>query len=158
MGDTYHKEIESLKDIKDMVGLSIEALESKIRSLENQNMELKKEVRSLKTKVRNYEQPAGSQWDFVGDVRFRWFMPGEDDVCFEGLATVKINGGQDENGFDDGESEAYIHECYKHDNDAVISWLPYGRDYDKILTETLEQAAIDAYYNPPALKVVFPGE
>ena len=163
MGTYYQKEIESLKEVKDLLDQLIEQATSKIQALENQVDELKRENRKLQIKINAYELQEKRTWDVVAVLRFRWFMQGEDDVCFEGEATVKLRGESsraDEYGvsIDEGDSYVFIRRCFKHDNGAIFTWNPYSRDYDKALTSALERAAIDAFYSPPSLAVVFPGE
>ncbi len=155
MGTYYQKEIQALKELKDLLDQLIEQATSKIQALENQVDELKRENRKLQIKINAYELKEKKSWDVVTVLRFRWFVPGEDDVCFEGEATVKLRG---ESSIDEGDSYVFIRRCFKHDHGAIFTWNPYSRDYDKALTSALERAAIDAFYNPPGLAVVFRGE
>ena len=125
---------------------------------------IKRELRKVKHELQTLKNEVSAYWDVVTVLRFRWYLPGTDDVHFEGDAIVKLKGENykpDENGFpydDQGACEVQILVCFRHEGGKVFPWQPYGKDFDKLITPALDIAAIEAYDNPPGLAVVFPGE
>lgn len=120
---------------------------------------LKRELRKAKYELQTLKNEVSAYWQAVKVVRFLWMLPGSDDVEFFGEAIVKAaNVQQDENGFFSEASDVQIITCFRHEGNLTVTWNPYGRDYDELITEALQEAALNAFHFKHASEILFPGE
>lgn len=125
---------------------------------------IKREWQKVKYELQTLRNEQSAYWKHIKVVRFLWMLPGSNDVEFFGEAIVKVSNLQDDdNGVRTETSDVQIITCFRREpigegKALTTSWNPYGRDYDRLLTDALQEAALNAFYNNHASEITFPGE